>query len=168
MEANLIKLTHKDLDFVVNIIEKTKQIFKEQGVDQWQNGYPNRSSIQNDIRDGSAYLIKDQEPIGYIALVSEPDPNYREIDGAWVSDEPYISVHRFVIAQEYRKRGYAKSVLKNLDLIVNELGCEGIRVDTHQNNKGMITLLESQGYTYCGVIQVADGARVAFAKYTLK
>ena len=42
-------------------------------------------------------------------------------------------------------------------------GIPAIRIDTHADNLRMRGLIESAGFTYCGVITVADGTeRVAY------
>ena len=43
--------TTNDLNAVMTIINQAKKYFKEQGINQWQDGYPNENSIINDIRN---------------------------------------------------------------------------------------------------------------------
>lgn len=35
------KAAEKDINAIMNIINQAQNYFKEQGIDQWQNGYPN-------------------------------------------------------------------------------------------------------------------------------
>ncbi|NLZ51738.1 MAG: GNAT family N-acetyltransferase, partial [Thermoanaerobacteraceae bacterium] len=34
------KAVEADIDSILNIIRQAQNYFKEQGIDQWQNGYP--------------------------------------------------------------------------------------------------------------------------------
>ena len=43
------KATETDLNAIMNIISQAQNYLKEQGIDQWQNGYPNRQTIKKDI-----------------------------------------------------------------------------------------------------------------------
>ena len=42
-----------------------------------------------------------------------------------------------------------------------------LRIDTHRDNRIMRRLIEKSGFTYCGVIVLADGSeRLAYQKIT--
>lgn len=164
MNLNIIKMTQSDLPRVMEIIAETKAIFKREGIDQWQKGYPNETTIQEDIKNNNGYLIVDEGIVGYFALEFTPDPNYKTLEGAWLSAGPYATIHRFVIDRASRGKGYAKWALAHLETIVLENHVASIRVDTHKNNQGMLKLLETRAYSYCGVVTVADGLRFAFEK----
>ena len=43
------KSRKSDIKEIINIIEEAQSYFKANGIDQWQNGYPNEESIMNDI-----------------------------------------------------------------------------------------------------------------------
>ena len=46
-----------------------------------------------------------------------------------------------------------------------EKGVPSIKVDTHENNIPMQSLLKKNGFEYCGVVYLEDGGkRVAFEK----
>lgn len=89
----------------------------------------------------------------------ENDVTYAEIyDGKWLTDKPYGVVHR--IASNGKIKGVASFCLQ---------WCfeqaENIRIDTHRDNAVMRNVLQKNGYTYCGIIYIADGTeRLAFQK----
>ena len=54
------KTNINDLPEVMKIIREAQSYFKEQGIDQWQNNYPNEEVIKNDIKNNHSYvLVKD-------------------------------------------------------------------------------------------------------------
>lgn len=64
------KAVETDLNAVMNIISQAQNYLKEQGIDQWQNGYPNRQTIINDIENGHSYvLLKDDIIVGTVAII---------------------------------------------------------------------------------------------------
>ncbi len=58
------KSTFLDCQSIMEMIDQAKTYFKEQGIDQWQNGYPNIEVIKQDIeQENSFVLVKDEVPI---------------------------------------------------------------------------------------------------------
>ena len=45
------KSTKNDVPKIMNIVKQAQNYFKEQGIDQWQNNYPNDEVINNDINN---------------------------------------------------------------------------------------------------------------------
>lgn len=60
---NFRKSTYDDVDKILEIIEKAKAEFKKSGLDQWQNGYPNRQVIENDVKLEISYVLENVEKI---------------------------------------------------------------------------------------------------------
>ena len=46
------KSTKSDVIKIMEIVKQAQEYFKSQGIDQWQNGYPNEEVINNDIENG--------------------------------------------------------------------------------------------------------------------
>ncbi|MDU1855064.1 MAG: GNAT family N-acetyltransferase, partial [Clostridium baratii] len=58
----LRKSVNEDINNIMQIIDEAKEALKEQGIDQWQNGYPNADVIRNDILNNDSYVfIKNNE-----------------------------------------------------------------------------------------------------------
>ena len=86
------------------------------------------------------------------------DPTYREITGAWLSEEPYGVIHRLASSGEVG--GIARLVFGwCFEQIPN------IRVDTHADNQVMQSLLTHLGFVVCGTIIAGDGyPRIAYQR----
>ena len=50
-----------DLDGVMEIVRQAQASLKARGIDQWQNGYPDRPAIEADIARGWSYVLADGE-----------------------------------------------------------------------------------------------------------
>ena len=85
------------------------------------------------------------------------DPTYAEIDGAWLSDRPYATIHR--VASDGTHRGVFAEVMAFAMAMQPHL-----RIDTHAQNLPMQRQIERFGFRYCGVIQCRNGARMAFER----
>ena len=157
----------EDIERVMEIIKQAQQYFKEKGINQWQNGYPNAKVIENDIKNGHSFvLIKNNEIVGTIAISFEGEATYNKIfEGAWKSNDNYAVIHRIAVDQELKGFGLSSEMIKQTELMCNKKSVRSIKVDTHEDNQAMQRSLIKNGFDYCGVIYLADGSkRVAFEK----
>jgi len=161
-----IKTSNKDIDNVMKIIKKSQEYFKSQGIDQWQNNYPNNNVIQNDINNGHSYiLIKDDKIIATTAISFDGENTYNKIDGKWLSENDYAVIHRIAVDKLYKGLGIGGKIIKEVEKLCKEKEVNSIKIDTHKDNKSMKRLLEKNGFEYCGIIYLDDGSeRIAFEK----
>ena len=144
----------RDLPAVMEILHQAQAYFKAQGIDQWQDGYPDEATIRQDIQNGTAYLV-------------ELDENYTTmVSGQWLTDRPYAVIHRIAVDDKLKGRGIAGWILEQAEYLCRQRGVESLKIDTHQDNTSMRRLLEKQNYHYCGVIQLHRdlSLRVAYEK----
>ena len=151
---------------IMKIIGQAKHRMKKMGLDQWQDGYPNEEAVHNDKRKHQGhYFIKWGKPAAYAAIVFGKDPYYEKIDGQWLSDgEPYVVVHRLAVADEFLGLDLAKHILRFAERKARAKGVRWFRIDTHHDNIPMRNLIRDFGFTFCGVVQVRDGKRMAYEK----
>lgn len=154
-----------DLESICEWIEQAKVYLKKQGIDQWQQGYPNHRSIAEDIEKQRGYMIvHENQAIGYLCLDFEKDPAYDHIRGQWLSEKNYAVIHRMTIGDEARGKGLGSQVFQSVIPICLEKNIHSIKIDTHEMNKKMQHLLAKNGFVYCGKINQADGERLAYEK----
>lgn len=162
------KATEQDVKAIMTIIHEAKQLLKEDGSQQWQNGSPNEEIIKNDIERGYGYvLLVGNEVAGTAALLTDPDPCYEEIfDGSWENKtSDYATIHRIALAKKYRGIDLASFFLSNLLSLSYSEGFRYFRIDTHERNIRTQGLIQKFGFEYRGQVYVdssADGARKAY------
>ena len=91
------KTTANDIDAIMDVFASAKCYMKANGnASQWDDNYPGRDTLDNDIANGNSYVFIDNgEVIGTFAFICGEDETYRVIEnGAWRSDAPYGTVHR--------------------------------------------------------------------------
>ena len=151
----------------MDIIDQAKAYLKEQGIDQWQTGYPNIEAILSDIEKQRGYFfLEDGEIFGYACIDYEGEPAYKELKGEWLSpmDAPYVVVHRMAFAKANRGKGLADVAFRLVAEQAKAKGIENFRVDTDEANKIMQSVLKKNGFTYCGVIWFDNSEKIAFEK----
>lgn len=163
----LEKACLQDVESIMAIIAYAQETFKKAGINQWQNGYPNPMTIEQDIKLGNSYkLMIDAELVATCAVIFDVEPTYDQIfEGQWLTNRPYATVHRIAIAASYKGKGLSHTIMRAVEALCLENDIQDIRVDTQEDNLAMQGLLKKAGYTYCGIIFLADGQkRLAYQK----
>ena len=87
-----------DIDDIMSCYDVARQYMRNSGnLTQWVNGYPPRSLVEQDIKDGVSYVGVDDG--GHLAMafafIIGEDPTYGIIeDGEWLNNLPYYTIHR--------------------------------------------------------------------------
>lgn len=168
----MIRLANKhDVDKIMVVINDAKELFKNDGSDQWQDkdNYPNEQTISSDIEKEQMYVYTvNEEIVGCVALSSDMEDAYVNIhDGKWLSDGPYTVIHRIAIRKDMYRKNIAFELIEYCKVKTKELGINSIKVDTKKENIRMISLLKKCGFIQTGIIYllregVLDKERIAF------
>jgi|TARA_B110000967_G_scaffold72834_1_gene75350 ribosomal protein S18 acetylase RimI-like enzyme len=161
--------TSDDIPNIISIIDDAKEYLASQKIDQWQNGYPNSEQIEEDIKNGESYVVLNDENrvMATSMFTTNPEPTYKVIDGNWIINETikYGVIHRMAIKKEFRKLGLATILFDEFHQQLNCKNIQSLKIDTHEENIGMQSLIKKLGYRYCGIIYTDYGAkRLAFEK----
>lgn len=166
------KTSTKDLDRLMQMINAAKVGLKNRGVNQWQDGYPDKNVIEADIKKGVSYVSERGGEIAASAVISfEKEKCYEGItEGEWLKPckSSYAVIHRIVASEEYQRTGAATELLNYAVSLCKRHGAESIKIDTHRDNKVMRQWLGKQGFVCCGAVRLEDGGeRIAFEKLIL-
>lgn len=158
------KATYDDLQEMADVFVCARQYMKDNGnPTQWGDNRPDTSLIINDIDNGNSYvMVKDGKIVATFACIKGIEPTYIDIDGKWLNDDEYVTIHRIA------SNGKVKGVFDEAIRFCEKFNVD-IRIDTHRNNKTMIHLIEKNGFTYCGIIIVDDNTeRLAYQRICRK
>lgn len=161
------KSVKEDINYIMDIIKQAQAYLREKGIPQWQNGYPNSEIISRDIEDNNSYvLVRDGRIVGTAVISFEGEKTYDCIyNGQWLSDKPYAVIHRIAVDSSLKGQGFAAVILAEAEKLCLKRSVHSLKVDTHEKNLSMQTLLKKNGYIYCGIIYLEDKSeRVAFEK----
>jgi ribosomal protein S18 acetylase RimI-like enzyme len=161
------KAIESDANSIMNIIKQAQASLKENGVDQWQDNYPNLTTIMNDIKSQNGYvLLIDNKLVGTVAVSFDGETTYESIfEGEWISNDKYAVIHRIAVDVSYKELGVATRIINNIQKLTIDKGIQSIKVDTHEDNLSMQKLLNKNKFKYCGIIYLEDKSkRLAFEK----
>lgn len=161
------KAVETDINDIMNIIKQAQAYFKEQGVNQWQDNYPNVETIRNDIINKNSYvLIKYNNIVATVSVSFDKEKTYNSIyDGEWISNNEYAVIHRMAVDNNYKGLGLSSQIIKDIEQLCLNKGVHSIKVDTHEENLCMQKLLKKNKFQYCGIIYLENKSkRIAFEK----
>ncbi len=157
-----------DCPAVEALYEEAKGFLRAQGVDQWQDGYPNGEAFLADVADGTAYVLEsDGQVIATACLCLGTEPTYAAIyQGAWAVDaKEYAFLHRIAVSGSCKGQNVPALFFGELERQARERGLTSLRGDTHRDNKIMQRVMEKNGLSHRGIIYLEDGGeRLAFEK----
>lgn len=132
------------------------------GRHQWDEGYPPRQSLTADIRHGNGYVLRaDGQTAAYAAVTFDGEPSYDHLQGTWLTQGPYATIHRTAVSLSQRGRGLARLLFTEAERLCRQRGVASIRIDTNHDNTEMLQLIDSLGFTRCGLCHYDhDGLRV--------
>ncbi len=151
-----------DITDIMKVMEAAKKIMRSSGnMHQWGDGYPSEAVIFSDMEKQGGFVIEDTGRIvAYFAFLLSPEPTYSKIyNGEWIDDTlPYHVVHR--IASYPDAHGIFSDIM---DFCFSH--DTNIRIDTHKDNRIMQHNIGKHGFTYCGIIYLANGdERLAYQR----
>ena len=159
------KAIEDDAERIWVIIQQAKNQMRKLNSKQWQDGYPAPENIASDIKHGYGYVLCSEDSvIAYGAVIFDGEPAYETIDGKWLSEEPYVVVHRLAVDDEVKQRGVATEFMHSVEQLSCEKGVFSFRADTNFDNHYMLKMLSAIGFSYCGEIKYDQGLRQAYEK----
>ena len=165
MNYSFRKATTSEIPKIWEILQQAIVRRKEDGSDQWQDGYPNPEVIKKDIEaDHGFVLTADDTIIGYTAILINDEPEYAKIKGNWLSNDDFVVFHRVALSENHLGKGLAKKMLKYIEEFALDSNIYSVKADTNFDNIAMLKIFEKSGYSYCGKVYFRGGERLAFEK----
>ncbi|WP_432221317.1 GNAT family N-acetyltransferase [Flavobacterium sp. TMP13] len=165
MNYNFRKATLEDANIIWTILEQAINRRKQDGSEQWQDGYPNISVVKNDLQKESGYVLTDNDLIiGYASIVFNDEPAYSELKGTWLTTGHFAVLHRLALSEDSLGKGLAKKIMLYAEEVAAANNIFSIKVDTNFDNIPMLKIFEKLGYIYCGEVEFRGSKRKAFEK----
>lgn len=165
MNYSFRKATTLEIPLIWEILQQAIVRRKQDGSEQWQDGYPNLQSVQNDVEKGQGFVLTEGEKIvGYSAVLINNEPEYAKIIGKWITNDDFVVVHRVAISENHIGKGLAIKIMEHIEKFALTNSIYSIKADTNFDNAAMLKIFEKLGYQYCGKVYFRGGERKAFEK----
>ena len=148
------KAKHTELDQIMEVYKSCIKGMINLGIDQWDENYPNKKIIQNDLLEQNFYVaIIEDEIIAGIKIDQVQDPTYLNVNWEDNSNN-FIVVHRLCSKTKVWQKGIGKKMMEYAEKIAKELDCTSIRLDTYVNNPNAMKFYQHIGYNKLNSIQL--------------
>ncbi|MDQ4141497.1 MAG: GNAT family N-acetyltransferase [Bacteroidota bacterium] len=165
MNYQFRKAIPSEIPQIWDILQQAIKRRKEDGSNQWQDGYPNPEVIKKDINKEAGFVLTEGETIiGYSAVMVNDEPEYQKIKGKWLTNDDFVVVHRVAISDKYLGKGLAKKILSFIEEFALRKNIYSIKADTNFDNIAMLKIFEKLGYSYCGEVYFRGSPRKAYEK----
>jgi len=126
----------------------------ENGINQWDDTYPNTEIISEDLNVGTYYVAEiDGTIIGGVNIDQNQDNTYLTLDWEDKSDS-FLVVHRLGVKEEFWNKKIGKYLMLFTENLVIEKGLKSIRLDTYSGNLKAMEFYRRIGYSELGTIDL--------------
>jgi ribosomal protein S18 acetylase RimI-like enzyme len=125
---------------------------RREGVDQWDEIYPNMDIVAEDARNRSLY-VTDSEGIclATVCLDWNQPPEYSPVN--WSSAGQVMVIHRLCVDPAYQGQGIAGRLMDFAEWEARRRGSRWIRLDAYSANHQVVRMYERRGYRIMGEIR---------------
>ncbi|UCG70273.1 MAG: GNAT family N-acetyltransferase [Thermoplasmata archaeon] len=142
----IVRANSENIIEVLELVQECMQHMNDQGIEQWNEQYPQSDIFISDIEKDSLFIIKNEENIvGIIVLSEEQDEQYDQID--WKDKfGKVLLVHRLAVHPKWQGKGIAQKLMDFGENYAKENGYSSIRLDTYSQNPRSLKLFEKRKY----------------------
>lgn len=146
------KAVLSDLDEVWQMVEASIKKMISQKIFQWDEIYPCRFDLEEDIKLGEMNVALDSESGKIVAIYvinSSFDEAYNS--ASWhCPDSNFRILHRIVVNPEFQHQGIGRAVMLHLIEDLKNLGVESLRLDVFSENPYSQAMYDRLGFVRCG------------------
>ena len=143
-----------ELDDIMQVYKSCVSGMIALGIDQWDESYPNREIIEQDLEIGDYYVgLIDNEIVAGIKIDSVQDSTYLTVDWADKTNN-FMVVHRLCSKTKVWNQGVGKKMMEFAESLAKKSNCVSIRLDTYINNPRAIKFYKRLGYNQLGHIHL--------------
>ena len=158
-----------ELDIIWGIFKSAIKRRKEDGSNQWQDGYPNLEVLKKDIEKGEGFVVViDNTIAGYTAILINDEPAYSKIEGKWLTNTDFVVFHRVAISDSFHGLGLARKIIEEIEAFALNNNIFSVKADTNHDNFAMLHIFNKMGYRFCGKVYFRGSPRNAYEKVLLR
>ena len=157
MELEFRRAGTDDLDALVALYGAAAQDMREKGIDQWDEYYPDREILTEDVESGDMTLgLLDGHLACAYVVNREYDPEYEL--GAWdFAQGDFCVLHRLCVNPRMQGQGLARQAMARMEAEARTKGFDSVRLDVFSQNLHAQRLYERLGYKRTGEVRFRKG-----------
>jgi len=143
----------EEVSIIMAMIQEAIAAMQSQGIHQWDQHYPTNRWIQNDIEEGSGFVVVDQDDIVAYVCVNQDQPDEYAMIKWEDEDGKCCVIHRLVVHPDHQGKGIAKFLIASYEEYAVKQGYSSVRLDTFSENPISMNLYPKLGYIRRGDVK---------------
>jgi ribosomal protein S18 acetylase RimI-like enzyme len=163
VDIEIRQATLTDVTSLMELVRACIADMRSQGIDQWDDVYPNRATIQRDVDDRTVFIATVAGVIAGMATLNEhQDPEYTEVP--WRFGGRPAVIHRLVVAPAVAGKGVGRALMRFLETRGEGIGYDCIRLDVYAQNPRAVRFYELLSYHRAGQVRFRKGSFYCYEK----
>lgn len=153
----------QDLESLCELLRECIEGMRRDGIDQWDDIYPDRATLERDIDEATAFVAMLQGvPVGMAVLNDRQEPEYADVP--WLYGGHPAVIHRIMVSPAVEGTGIARELMAHMEARARVLGFDCIRLDAFSHNPTAIRFYERSGHRSAGQVKFRKGEFLCFEK----
>ncbi|MNI22378.1 putative acetyltransferase [compost metagenome] len=157
MDFSIRKANVNELDAVFSVYANAIVTMNENNIPQWDEVYPSKQDIMEDINEEQLYLVESDLNIVSVFVLNQDFDEEYEL-GKWqYPDASFCVIHRLCVNPLFQNKGMGSSTMLLIEDLVKQMGLETIRLDAFSQNPYALRMYEKLHYRTVGEVQWRKG-----------
>lgn len=156
------KATYIDLEKLYAITQSCGKYLIEKGIFQWNDFYPSKEILENDIHSQQIWkLVVETKIIGMVVLTEIVDNEYKNIK--WLTENNNnLYLHRLAVEPKFQGKGYAQKLMDFAENFAVQNKYISIRLDTFSQNEHNQRFYKQRNYIQLESIYLPNQSEFPF------
>lgn len=161
--AEIRQTSRGDIEPLLALVRECTEGMRRKGIDQWDDVYPDRATLERDIDEVTAIVVVVQGvPVAMAVLNDRQEPEYADVP--WLYSGRPAVVHRLMESPAAAGKGIARALMAHLEAQAQAFGFDCIRLDAFRQNPRAVRLYECSDYRHAGQVRFRKGEFLCFEK----
>ncbi|XOV66951.1 MAG: GNAT family N-acetyltransferase [Fluviicola sp.] len=158
----------EELEEILELTRACGQHMRENGIDQWDENYPDLVSLKHDIVTNTLFAYRENgHVVGIVVLNETQDPEYTEINWSTSEEQRNLVVHRLAVSPDQQGKGIARKIMDFAEDWARKNNFDAIRLDTFSQNPRNQRFYKNRGYTELGSVYLSYKKEYPYFCYEL-
>ncbi|MDT8715994.1 GNAT family N-acetyltransferase [Clostridium sp. 19966] len=153
----------EEADTIMDLIKAAVKDLNDKNINQWDDIYPNKEVIEEDIKKQNLYVAAEEDIKGIIVLNEFQDKEYFDLKWRYTEGKPLV-IHRLCVHPKAQGRGVAKALISFAESFAIENNYNFMRLDAFTENSISCSLYEKVGFEKAGLVNFRKGKFYCFEK----
>jgi GNAT superfamily N-acetyltransferase len=150
------KAIHDDVLQAAQVLEEVKTDMLNNGIDQWDQEYPNLKVLTEDTEKGEGFVYEEEgKVLAYMALNELCDEEYNDLN--WKTPTPFIVIHRLYVKPAAQGKGISSKMIRYAEEFAIQNQYQSIRFDAFSLNDTANIVYTKKGYDLVGTVRFRKG-----------